>query len=220
MQPKDKSNNRKTFLKVRDARARSQFSKLQKKAEEDTTSRAGLQLFPAVASADSNEAFLAQLMDPFEKPKSNECTSADSTTSNAADTEKETVKSRGISEGSRTHCESYKPVERKDPPTETESTELADTPESDAGASVKEAKGYIPFLKAQKAFEAKQREKDALRLARMVEAEKELTRRKEKEIFKKVAHKKLQARTRKGQLVMGNVMDVMLLKLQNNARKN
>lgn len=230
VQPKDKSLARKTFLKVRDAKARSQFSKLQKKAGEAAASAPSLR--PSVTSANDKEAFLEQLLDPFAKAKPKERFSPGGTTvtkepttnarrredfgssktpSGTSHTARRTAKSEAaatdakstLAQGwARRHAEGPKESSRP----------------SEASIS-KESKGYIPFLKARQTYEANRREKEAIRIARMAEAEKEMRRKKEKRRLDKVAHKKLQARTRKGQLVMGNVVDVLLLKMQKNAHR-
>lgn len=232
VQPKDKSLARKTFLKVRDAKARSQFSKLQKKAREPVESSAP-DLLPPVASSNDNEAFLEQLLDPFAKAKPKELASpAGGTATNRKGAEGKSARRGEDSDSSKISSETSEPAKKaaksKVTTTDGKSGLAQDWAERHPegftessrrlGASaLTENKGYVPFLKARQAFEAKQRETEAIRLARLAEAEKEMKRKREKRRFDKAAHKKLQARTKKGQLVMGNVVDVLLLKMQKNA---
>lgn len=226
--PKDKSLGRKVFLKVRDAKARSQFSKLQKsgKAPESLVDSS----IP-IATADDNEAFLERLLDPFAKHDPEAFTSVTKPPPKKFETKRsgamqkqglESLKSkRDLFESGR-KINSPQEADLESNSTETEEQKQLPsherTPQAAEGSD-QGKKGYMPFLKAQKAFEAKQREKEALRLARQAEAERELLRKKEKRMLNKIAHKKLQARTKKGQLVMGNVVDVLLLKMQKNKRQ-
>ncbi|OEH74519.1 hypothetical protein cyc_00631 [Cyclospora cayetanensis] len=85
VQPKDKTLVRKKFLRIRDARARSEFSKMQRKTDNVETAKEALTRGP-VGSAESNEAFLAKLLDPFAKLKPMEDISASSSSSSATAT--------------------------------------------------------------------------------------------------------------------------------------
>lgn len=233
VQPKDKSLARKTFLKIRDAKARSQFSKLQKKAGE--AAAPSLDSLLPIASADDNEAFLERLLDPFAKPETREsrlpigsttvagkakhgrskACEDDSDALGASFSTSQNATGTQLSgpAGSNTKARASQEGEKGDMGSLTGSFEAT------TGASGMASKGYMPFLKAQKVFQAKQREKKALQIERQAEIEKEMKRKREKKRFDKVAQKKLQARTKKGQLVMGNVVDVLLLKMQKNSCK-
>ncbi|KAL8450339.1 hypothetical protein Emag_003185 [Eimeria magna] len=249
-QPKDKSQLRKRFLKVRDARARSDFSKLQKKSGLDTTATAAAEAAAATtaeaAAADSNESslppigsvdddndvFLQRLMDPFARAKcSTYAADGDPSSGQQMEATGSKRKIKGRREGSNASAASAgtdaASVTTPHPPSSGERDKgLIEDRASPADSKSRgevlkgvQRKGYMPFLKAQKAFEAKQREKEAARRAREEEARKIAVKRKEKERLDRLAYNKLKARTKKGQMVMGNVLDVLLLKLQKNARE-
>ena len=227
IQPKDKSFARKTFLKVRDAKARSHFFKLQKKANAAGAEGAagaaggGKQTTGAtpIASANDNDTFLSQLMNPFGVQDANKEKESDN---EQQFDNKKTEKHKEDAEAA-VNSLARDPSKKKNKKEEKEEAAVAG--DSDAmhadgrKGSLKEQKGYMPFLKAQKMFEAKQREKEAERIKRMEEKEKEMQMRRQKKRLNKITNKKLQARTRKGQPVMGNVLDVLLLKMQKNAQK-
>ncbi|KAL8273923.1 hypothetical protein Esti_002246 [Eimeria stiedai] len=248
-QPKDKSRARKKFLKVRDARALSQFSRLQKKrrlgasgAPATTAAAAAVDdtFLPPIASADDdNDDFLQRLMDPFARAKSSApVNAADGGQSSEQELESSGSKRKArVRKGSDVSAAAARSdanpasVTTGRPSSGQAQEGLVDGRAPTAGfessgevmgvQKVKgvQKKGYMPFVKAQQAFEAKQREKEAARLAREEEARKIALGRKEKKRLDKFAHKKLQARTKKGQMVMGNVMDVLLLKMQRSAQK-
>lgn len=227
VQPKDKSLLRKTFLKIRDAKARSQFSKLQKKTGEAIRLKPDSR--PPIATGDDNEAFLQRLLNPFAKPAPKEPSSpSESATDTGMRGRAINATRRKDSNASAASSATFKATDgaqeldaaegRATPQVAQEGEKehlalLAEAPGASGGAYRMGNKGYMPFLKAQQEFQAKQRENEALRVARQAEAQKEMRRKREKKRFDKVAHKKLQARTKKGQLVMGNVVDVLLLKM-------
>ncbi|KAL8432076.1 hypothetical protein ACSSS7_004879 [Eimeria intestinalis] len=249
-QPKDKSLTRKKFIKVRDARARSEFSKLQKRRGTRAAAAAATAAGAAAGAADSkdsflplicsgdadNDDFLQRLMDPFARPNSK--THAPASDGDESSEEEQQIGSRKGKrkkirgrEGSDAsevaactdpasvtsrHATPREIDEKKANEDRASSTVLKSNEEGFKGVK---KKGYMPFLKAREAFEAKQREKLAARRAREEEVQKNILKRREKKRLDKFAHRKLQARTKKGQMVMGNVMDVLLLKMQRNAQK-
>lgn len=217
VQPKDKSIHRKNFLKVRDAKARSEFLKLNKKGEKTENSFSDFNT--PVASADSNDAFLEQLLDPFAaKPEPTGSPSAINQQgrgkSRIVGGKRDNNKAQGEEGGDCAEpsscCVSFE-KEREEKCTEGKEA-------ASKGAVRDTIKGYMPFIKAQQLFEVKQKEKEMQRAARQEEIEKELRRKKEKEKFNKFANKNLRARTRKGQIIMKNVVDVLLRKMQRGVR--
>ncbi|CDJ38967.1 hypothetical protein, conserved [Eimeria tenella] len=241
VQPKDKSLGRKHFLQVRDSRARSVFEKLQKKEKEKELAEKELKeelkekelnpkelnakekgraaLMAPVASASDNDAFLEQLMNPFAKPKQQQQRQQQQQEAAAASAagNKFTDKGKrgGKNEQNRDAAAAAAAAADQAAAAPTAAAAAADAGKS----SLKDKKGYMPFLKAQREFEMKQKAKEEERLARLAEAEKERKRKNEKRKLNKITHRKLQARTKKGQIVMGNVVEVLLQKMHRNAQK-
>lgn len=206
--PKDKTNARKAFLKVRDAKARSRFEKLRKKQRGETGDfefeSAPLKK-TGISEPDSHEAFLDRLLDPFAspsfEPKEEPSTKRLKKRRNGAghaDTSDEPsakVINNGGDEANRTSCGQASQVKSK--------------PFATTGK-----KEYAPFVQARKKFEEAKKAAEAAAAAASAEAaQRELERRK-RQRDQKVTRRKLRARSSRGQPLMGDVMDVLLRRIQ------